>query len=114
MTKSTTTHDTYTIPKSDGAVEFLPEASTGEERIDLRLSSLARMTREAIDAAQSGHRADPNDIEGRRVEFGGKVIELFPPAVHREFDGANTEDMLTIGALLADFRTREQDIPRAA
>lgn len=69
--------DEYRIPSfaPDGTVEFAPELETGEERIDLHMSKLDRMRRDAEALADSLHSADPNNIDTRRVEFGGTVID---------------------------------------
>ena len=69
-----TTLDEYRPPQSTGAVEFIPDTTTGEEQVDLHLSSLERLTCETIDYAQSRDQASLKSNDKRHLGIGGAVI----------------------------------------
>ncbi len=74
--RNTLSPDEYRVPLTpDGTVEFAPDSS-GVERVDFQLSSLERMTREAIGFAEASHEASPEDIDNRRGEYGELAVEL--------------------------------------
>lgn len=105
--------DEYRIPSfaPDGTIEFAPDPSTGEEQIDLRMSNLDRMQRDAEALADSLHGVDPENIDTRRVEFGGTVIEAagrFAPQ-QPERDMTRPEILLAHGAGVNSFRRAELD-----
>ena len=88
----------------DGTVEFAPD-STGVEQIDLRLSSLERMTREAIGFAEASEPASAERSDSRRGEYGERVVDLLvasPP--EQAIDITEPGVLLSFTARVYNFR----------
>lgn len=107
----------YRVPITpDGAVEFTPEAATGEERVELHMSSLDRMARDAINLAEPSHNADPTVVDTHRVEaYGGTVIDAAhrfaaPKQPERPLDLTDPATLIAHGTwVVRGFRQAELD-----
>jgi hypothetical protein len=103
--RNTPSPDEYRMPLTpDGTVEFAPDEK-GVERIDLRLSSLERMTREAIDFAEASQPANPEHSDNRRGEYGERIIGLVASSTpERPLDITDPRVLLDQTARIYGFR----------
>ena len=115
--------DDYRLPLTpDGAVEFAPDPETGEEQIDLHMSQLDRMARDAINLAEPSHLANPEQIDTRRVEFGGTIIDaanrFSTPEAPAQLDMTQPSTLIAHGTWIVQGLRRakldEQDNQKAA
>lgn len=98
-----TTPDDYRVPHSAGAVEFAPDPVSGVEQIDLRASSLERLTHRTLELAIPAHEANPEDVDPRRMEFGNQALEAaFTVAQQELYDPTDTQLMLQYGTQIVD------------
>jgi hypothetical protein len=104
--RNTQSPDEYRMPLTpDGAVEFAPD-STGVEQIDLPLSSLERMTREAIGFAEASEPASAERSDSRRGEYGEHVVDLLAATTpERVID--ITEPGVLLGLTTAVYKLRQ-------
>jgi hypothetical protein len=107
--------DDYRFPLTpDGTVEFTLDPRTGEEQVDLHLSSLESMARDAVDLAEPSHGADPTKVDAKRIEFGGTVIgAAAQPTFEQhvpELDLTHPDTLIAHGAwIVRGFRQTEID-----
>ncbi len=108
--RNTLSPDEYRVPLTpDGTVEFAPDTN-GVERVDFQLSSLERMTREAIGFAEVSQSASPERTDNRRGEYGERIVELVSVvAPEQVLDPTSTKVLLGYTARARAFRQEAID-----
>lgn len=109
-----TTPDDYRTPQAIGAVEFAPDPVTGVEQVDLRASTLERLTTRTLELAIPAHEVNPQDVDPRRIELGTHALDVFSVAAEQEaplYDPTDTKLMLQYSAQIADgWRAMEKAV----